>query len=392
LQSAQFGRFGQSFGNIQTGKNSFTTNPKPPYVETHTPGGFAFKEIDRIIARDPAIANRIRAELKASGLGSVRVVGSGFVARLFKRMGVAGYKDGIESVPPSRKKTADGINPLWTKLSNPNAPAPGTGLFGDDRPGNWNFLSARPGGFKRGTPESDRWIAQNLGLTPTGEPLPKQSERMAAPKPPQPSRSSQYIPSPFDAYDKMIAEGKSAPKISSPLPKPINVAANTPGAAPKTDFGHYGPGKLVPASAVLADKNVALPPSLRNIVGQLDRVVPNAPVSLKNSWGGAMDPKANRLLATGKASVDLISDQFSSKQSIPARYGEMAKLTGSNISNPQLQKELKSYDSEMTKRLKNLKSVGITQVIDTEKQWKVLPDKQRLVTRSLESLDKERNP
>jgi TP901 family phage tail tape measure protein len=387
LQSAQFGRFGQSFGNIQTGKNSFTTNPKPPYVETHTPGGFAFKEIDRIIAREPAIANQIRAELRAAGLGSVRVVGSGFVARLFKKMGVPGYKDGIESVPG--KKIADGINPLWTKLSNPNAPAPGTGLFGDDTPGNSNFLSARPGGFKRGTPESDRWIAQNLGLTPTGEPLPKQSERMAAPKPPQPSRSSQYIPSPFDAYDKMIAEGKSAPKISNAIPKPINVAANTPGAAPKTDFAHYGPGKLAPASEVLNNKNINLPPSLQNILKQLDRVVPKAPVSLKNAWGGAMSGLANRQLATGKASIDLISDQFSSKQSIPARYGEMAKLTGSNISDPQLQKELKTYDSEMRKRLKQLKAAGVQRIIDTEKQWQALPDKQRLVTRSLESLDKE---
>jgi TP901 family phage tail tape measure protein len=345
LQSAQFGRFGQPFGSIQTGKNSFTTNPKPPYVETHTPGGFSFKEIDRIIARDPVIANQLKTELRAAGLGAVRVVGSGFVARLFKKIGVPGYKDGIESVPGSGKKTA-GIQM-------------GAGTFSD--PPNWTFDSARPGGFKRGTPESDKWIAQNLGLTPTGEPLPKQST-------------------------------KPSKKTIKPPKKTISVAKNIPnvsGAASKPDFAHYGPGKLAPASAVLADKNLALPPSLRNIIGQLDRVVPNAPVSLKNSWGGAMDPKANRLLATGKASVDLISDQFSPKQGVAARYGEMAKLTGSDISNPQLQKELKAYDSEMTKRLKNLKAVGITQVIDTEKQWQVLPDKQRLVTRSLESLDKE---
>jgi TP901 family phage tail tape measure protein len=99
LEAAQFGRFSQSFGSIQTGKNQFTTNPKPPYIETHTPGGFGFKEIDKIIARDPAIANQIRAELKAAGLGAVRVVGSGFVARLFKKMGVPGYKKGINEVP-----------------------------------------------------------------------------------------------------------------------------------------------------------------------------------------------------------------------------------------------------------------------------------------------------
>ena len=98
-QAAQFGRFEQPFGSIQTGKNSFTTNPKPPYIETYTPGGFAFKEIDKIIARNPTIAKQLRAELKEAGLGSVRVTGSNFAARLFKKIGIPGYKDGIFSVP-----------------------------------------------------------------------------------------------------------------------------------------------------------------------------------------------------------------------------------------------------------------------------------------------------
>jgi hypothetical protein len=252
-------RFGTPFGsNLVPGtKSTYTTNPKPSYVETYTPGGFSFSEIDRVIAGNSAIKKQLKAELKAAGLGGVRVTSPGVVERLFKALGIPGYKDGVLSVPghkgagdvvpsmlspgeaviprksakkhrglikgiiadnvpgfafgddeigASRKKTADGINPLWTKLSNPNAPAPGTGLFGDDRPGNWNFLSARPGGFKRGTPESDRWIAQNLGLTPDGKPLPKEPEK-PAPKP-----------------------KKSTPKISTPLPEPMNVAANTPEA------------------------------------------------------------------------------------------------------------------------------------------------------------------
>jgi TP901 family phage tail tape measure protein len=100
-QAAQFGRFGQPFGNIPTGGNSFTTNPKPPYIETYTPGGFAFKEIDKIIARDPAIAKQLKQELRAAGMGSVRVVGSGFVARLFKKMGVPGYSQGSKAISGS---------------------------------------------------------------------------------------------------------------------------------------------------------------------------------------------------------------------------------------------------------------------------------------------------
>jgi hypothetical protein len=98
-QAAQFGRFEQPFGNIPTGGNSFTTNPKPPYIETYTPGGFAFKEIDKIIARNPTIAKQLRTELKEAGLGAVRVTGSNFAARLFKKIGIPGYKDGIFSVP-----------------------------------------------------------------------------------------------------------------------------------------------------------------------------------------------------------------------------------------------------------------------------------------------------
>jgi TP901 family phage tail tape measure protein len=94
-------RFGNPFGTIKTGERSYSTNLKPPYIETQTPGGFAFREIDKIIARDPAIAKALRQELKAAGLGSVRVTGSNFAARLFKKMGVPGYKVGTDSAQSS---------------------------------------------------------------------------------------------------------------------------------------------------------------------------------------------------------------------------------------------------------------------------------------------------
>jgi TP901 family phage tail tape measure protein len=94
-----FDRLGSPFGsNRVPGTNEYTVNPKPAYVETYTPGGFAFKEIDRVIARDPAIAKQLKQELKAAGLGAVRVVGSGFVSRLFKGMGVPGYSRGSKAI------------------------------------------------------------------------------------------------------------------------------------------------------------------------------------------------------------------------------------------------------------------------------------------------------
>jgi TP901 family phage tail tape measure protein len=95
-------RFGNKFGTIKTGERTYNSNLEPPYVETQTPGGFAFREIDKIIARDRATAAALRKELKAAGLGSVRVTGSNFVARLLKKMGIPGYKDGIFSVPGPR--------------------------------------------------------------------------------------------------------------------------------------------------------------------------------------------------------------------------------------------------------------------------------------------------
>jgi TP901 family phage tail tape measure protein len=90
-QLGSFDGFGSPFKRYK--------NEAPAYVETYTPGGFKFSEIDKIIARDPAIAKRLKDELRAAGLGGVRVVGSGFAARLFKKMGVPGYEGGIDSVP-----------------------------------------------------------------------------------------------------------------------------------------------------------------------------------------------------------------------------------------------------------------------------------------------------
>ena len=101
--SKDFSRFENSFGtpfgsNRQPGTNAYSVNPKPPYVETLTPGGFGFNEIDRIVANNPQVAKQLRAELRSAGLGSVRVSGPGFVSRLFKKMGLPGYAFGEESV------------------------------------------------------------------------------------------------------------------------------------------------------------------------------------------------------------------------------------------------------------------------------------------------------
>ncbi len=117
----QLGSFGSSFGTPfgsqqVPGTNEYRVNAKPPYLETYTPGGFAFKEIDRVISSNPAIVKQLRAELKAAGLGGVRVTGPGFAARLFKQLGIPGYKDGISKVPSNSQSRQRILDDLTSKL------------------------------------------------------------------------------------------------------------------------------------------------------------------------------------------------------------------------------------------------------------------------------------
>jgi len=103
-QLKAFERLGLPFGsNLVSGtSNQYSLNPRSPYIETQTPGGFSFKEIDKIIARDPAIAKQLKQELRAAGLGGVRVTGSGFAARLFRGLGIPGYKNGSAEIKQMR--------------------------------------------------------------------------------------------------------------------------------------------------------------------------------------------------------------------------------------------------------------------------------------------------
>jgi TP901 family phage tail tape measure protein len=102
---AGFERLKSPFGaNKYPGENSYWTNPKSPYIETQTPGGFAFREIQKIIAKDPAIARQLRSELKSVGLGSIRVSSPNFISKLFSKMGIPGYNSGIVSVPGPKGK------------------------------------------------------------------------------------------------------------------------------------------------------------------------------------------------------------------------------------------------------------------------------------------------
>jgi TP901 family phage tail tape measure protein len=116
--------FGTPFGERKLpGTNQYTLNAKPAYLETQTPGGFFFKDIDRVIASSPAMAKQLRAELNAAGLGGIRVTGSGFAARLFKKLGIPGYNKGIVSVDEFDPKTLKFAGKSFTRQNANKAQA-----------------------------------------------------------------------------------------------------------------------------------------------------------------------------------------------------------------------------------------------------------------------------
>jgi TP901 family phage tail tape measure protein len=69
------------------------------YLETYTKGGFKFKEIERIIAKDAQTKRLLQKELREAGLSGIRVTSPGFISKLFKSLGVPGFADGILSIP-----------------------------------------------------------------------------------------------------------------------------------------------------------------------------------------------------------------------------------------------------------------------------------------------------
>jgi TP901 family phage tail tape measure protein len=184
-----FERLGSPFGaNKRPGENSYWTNAKSPYVETQTPGGFSFKEIDKVITNNPTIAKQLKAELKAAGLGGVGVSGPGFVGRLFKKMGVPGYNKGTPSVSPDGKnlnfaginfstKTRKGSNSLASTISMLQERGKSDSVIikrlnylaqkGMER--NRSFLTAKD-------------LAKNFNLSPSGQELFRGAGKSSAPQ------------------------------------------------------------------------------------------------------------------------------------------------------------------------------------------------------------------
>jgi TP901 family phage tail tape measure protein len=72
FENARFSRLSNPFGSYKTDPinrpNEYTANPKPPYVETYTPGGFSLKEVSKIRVVDRKQAKELQKLVDQAGL------------------------------------------------------------------------------------------------------------------------------------------------------------------------------------------------------------------------------------------------------------------------------------------------------------------------------------
>jgi len=105
--AARFDRLSNPFGTYQSdpinNPRSYTSNPKPPYVETYTPGGFDLKEVSKIRVASRSDALALQQLVDQSGL-KIRVTpqnAPGLVKALANMFGTR-FADGVVSVPGTK--------------------------------------------------------------------------------------------------------------------------------------------------------------------------------------------------------------------------------------------------------------------------------------------------
>jgi hypothetical protein len=104
FKSARFDdRLGNTFGRYQSDPINepqyWTSNPKPPYVETYTPGGFGLKEVSKIVTKDRSTAKSLQKLVDQAGLG-IRVTpqNAPAVVKLFANMFGTRFEEGTAGV------------------------------------------------------------------------------------------------------------------------------------------------------------------------------------------------------------------------------------------------------------------------------------------------------
>ena len=160
----------------------------------------------------------------------------------------------------------------------------------------------------------------------------------------------------------------------------------------KQNFAHIGPGVNETAGEALAQSGSRdyTKKALRAIETLVRLKLEGEVVRLQHSWGMKMSENVNINLAKPEgADITQVGSQFAGKkEGVADRWQESLKLSGQETSKRLLQ-ELNNYEKSMSAKIRDLKNRGVQRIVDTDKQLEQIPEQQRKLYASLESLDRQ---
>jgi len=395
-QLKNFERLGSPFGaNRNPGENSYWTNPKSPYVETYTPGGFSFKEIDRVIANNPVIAKQLRSELKAAGLGSVKVSSPNFVQTLLKRLGVPGYNQGTAAASLSGSTGSLGrpldlsfvekevirsnnLNDqeLSEYLKNKAYASRGSATL----PSSISKLKAL--GLEKEAVQLAIKMAKNKVAIKTqmsilGDAVAEAKKDVSLGAQSNKDNFRIYVNSANTQLDNKNLKGDT-------LKRAIRQNSNYKLALiPKEEFAHIGSGaKKIPASKVLEAANNGQIALTSSKLGKLKTLAANnQTIDIKSGLGFTLlndqnsRRRVNSLLGGSGATAKEFKEAFN--RNGPEKWAAAVAFGGGNPNDPSTSREMKILNDEFKKIIDNEKAQF---VVDTEDQVKKLANKKPPVT------------
>ena len=341
-------KFGQPFGQrkVPGTTGTYTTNGKPPYIETQTPGGFAFSEIDKIIARDPIIAKRLRDELRQVGLGSVRVTGSNFVSRLFRQMGVPGYSQGSQSIQASS---------LITNIVSDLQGRSDLDLKARQRISSYFSATGRTRTIPRSLeilskfppPGASQSILARLGTLGVGTKSAMSIMSAIADFPDKIPLSTTKLFSELDKADKdNNGKIKDSEKIKTKFRSAIGWKPNNAGSR---SFAHLGGGAKLTASEILAlnkSGELKLKPNEKKVLTSFVKNNPGYRLDLKTALGmSGISQSLNAKLSSGSASKSEMLSGF--KEAGIAKWKASVEFGGGKFE--ALDAEVRKFNSEFEK-------------------------------------------
>ncbi len=135
FDSAMFHRLSTPFGMSKApsaigGLATYTSNPKPPYVESYTPGGFKVGEISRIVAKDRSTAKALQKVVDQAGLRiKVTPQNAPFLVKALSGIIGSRFNKGTEEVVAPSWKSMSFDQKLSLQMSHQSEATSGTGTL-----------------------------------------------------------------------------------------------------------------------------------------------------------------------------------------------------------------------------------------------------------------------